>query len=357
MKEKTALLSVLANLVLATVKIAAGILSNSASVLAEGIHSGMDILSSGISLIGIKTAKKPKDREHPYGHFKFEVLAGLLITMILFVTGIGIIYQAYRRFVKPSPLGFTNLALGTMLFSAIVNGLMARMKTHYGKIENSVSLLSDGVHSKIDVYTSAAVLIGVALTRFWVRADSFLALAIGLYIIKESLSLGKESADSLLDASAGEEVEKRIKEIVGKENVALSDLRTQKKGAAITANLKIEFPGTMKIDQATAVADKLKKELMDGIPRLEYIALQIESHDLASASFKPVERVTGIRVGGGIGWQRRGAFKRAIQDANDSGFGGYCFCEKCGYRVRHARGTPCSTLKCPDCGTFMRRSR
>ena len=357
MKEKVAFLSVLANLVLATVKIAAGILSNSTSVLADGIHSGVDILSSGISLFGIKKAKKPADREHPYGHFKFEVLAGLFITAILFVTGIGIIYQACRRFAQSSPLGFTNLALGTMLFSAIVNGIMARMKTHYGKTENSVSLLSDGVHSKIDVYTSVAVLIGVALARFWVRADSLLALAIGLYIVKESLSLGKESTDSLLDASAGEEVEKRIKEIVRKENVALSDLRTQKKGLAITANLKIEFPGTMKIDQATAVADKLKKELMDGIPRLEYVALQIESHALATTSFQPVERITGIRYGGGIGWHRRGAHNGTMPDANDPGPGAYCICEKCGNRVRHARGTPCATLKCPDCGTLTRRER
>jgi cation diffusion facilitator family transporter len=355
MKEKIALGSVLANLVLATVKIAAGILAHSASVLAEGIHSGIDILASGISLVGIKTAEKPRDQEHPYGHHKFEVLGGLFITGILFLTGLWIVAQAVRRFSRPEPLRFTALALATMAFSAVVNGLMARLKTHYGKIENSISLLSDGVHSRIDVYTSVAVLAGIVLARFWVRADTFLALAIGLYIIKESLSLGRASADSLLDASAGEDVEKRIEEIVAGRGVVFSDLRTQKKGAALTANMKIAFPGAMKIEQATVLADELKRALMDGIPRLEYVALQIESHDLASASYQPVGRVTGRRHGEGSRWQGHGASRGAGSEAIDSGLGGFCFCQKCGYRLQHTRGAPCSTLNCPGCGTPLRR--
>ena len=96
MKEKIAGISIFANLVLAIGKIIVGFLANSAAVLAEGIHSGMDIFSSGISFIGIKLSKKPVDEKHPYGHYKFEVLAGVIITLILFVTGIVIIYKAYQ---------------------------------------------------------------------------------------------------------------------------------------------------------------------------------------------------------------------------------------------------------------------
>jgi cation diffusion facilitator family transporter len=73
MKEKIALISVLVNMVLAGGKIVVGVLSNSAAVLAEGIHSLMDIFSSAIGYIGIRISKKPEDKEHPYGHYKFEV--------------------------------------------------------------------------------------------------------------------------------------------------------------------------------------------------------------------------------------------------------------------------------------------
>ena len=85
MKEKVALISILANVFLATGKLIAGFVAGSGAVFAEGLHSGMDILSSAISFVGIKIAKKPVDKKHPYGHYKFEVLAGLVITIILFL--------------------------------------------------------------------------------------------------------------------------------------------------------------------------------------------------------------------------------------------------------------------------------
>ena len=79
MKEKIAAISILANIVLAGGKVTIGIFSNSAAVLAEGIHSFMDIFSSAIGYIGIKISRKPEDQKHPYGHYKFEVLAGFLL--------------------------------------------------------------------------------------------------------------------------------------------------------------------------------------------------------------------------------------------------------------------------------------
>jgi len=83
MKEKVAVISILANIILAGGKIVVGVFSNSGAVLAEGFHSLMDIFSSTIGYIGIKISKKPSDQKHPYGHYKFEVLAGMIITIIL----------------------------------------------------------------------------------------------------------------------------------------------------------------------------------------------------------------------------------------------------------------------------------
>ena len=96
MKEKIAGLSIFVNLILAVGKIFIGILATSASVLAEGIHSGMDVISSGISLIGIKISKKPVDKKHPYGHYKFEVMSGLIITVLLFFAGVWTIYESIK---------------------------------------------------------------------------------------------------------------------------------------------------------------------------------------------------------------------------------------------------------------------
>jgi len=207
MKEKIAVISILTNIVLAGGKVTIGIFSNSAAVLAEGIHSFMDIFSSTIGYIGIKISKKPEDQKHPYGHYKFEVLAGFFITLILFGTGAGIIYEAYQKFLNPSLIEMPVLAFGVMIFSVLINEIMARLKIHFGKKENSMALLSDGFHSRVDVFTSLAVFAGLFLTKYWIYTDSILAVLVGLYIIKESFSLGKEAVDSLLDVSAGPEIE------------------------------------------------------------------------------------------------------------------------------------------------------
>ena len=265
MKQKIAAISILANVVLAGGKLLAGFIAGSGAVFAEGLHSGMDILSSAISFVGIKIAKKPVDEKHPYGHYKFEVLAGFIITIILFLTGLFIVADSVREFGNPSPVTIGYLALGVMLASAVINEIVARLKIHYGKKENSVSLLSDGFHSRVDVYTSLVVFAGLFLTRYWIYSDSALALLIGLYIIKGSFSLGKEAVDSLLDVSAGEEIEKEISSIAKVQNVEIESLKTQKKGSAITANLEINLPSNLRVEEATKISDSLREKLIEEI--------------------------------------------------------------------------------------------
>jgi cation diffusion facilitator family transporter len=337
MKEKIALTSILANIFLAVSKTTAGFLAGSGAVLAEGLHSGMDILSSGISFVGIKIAKKPVDKNHPYGHYKFEVLAGLIITIILFLTGGFILLESAREFKNPSPVTVGYLALGTMVLSAVINEVMARLKIKYGKKENSVSLLSDGVHSRADVYTSIAVLAGLFLTKYWIYTDSVLAALIGLYIIKESFSLGKEAIDSLLDVSAGEEIEEKIRLIAKTENIQINSLKTQKKGSIITANLELSLPKNLSVEKATKISNDLREKLIQAIEALEYVAIQITSHEVETGFYKP-------DFGHSIDWQRTG-----------KGPEGFCVCEKCGYKTSHTRGTPCTTLKCPVCSINLKR--
>jgi len=347
-KEKVAVVSMLANIILAGGKIVVGLLSNSSAILAEGLHSFTDIFASGIGYLGIKIAGKPADEKHPYGHYKFEVLAGFLITLILFGTGAGIVYEAYQKFLNPSLTKLSFAAFAVMFLSVLVNEGMARLKIHWGKKENSVSLLSDGVHSRVDVLASLAVFGGLFLTRFWIYTDAVLAFLIGLYIIKESFSLGKEATDSLLDVSAGPEIEEKIRSITKEQNIEIDSLKTQKKGSVVTVNLGITLPKNLSVEEATKISESLRKKLMEAIDNLAYVAIQIKSHEVETGFYKP-------SLGRGFGWQRRGKFKGQIKEASGQGPGGFCVCPKCGYKVAHQAGVPCSTLKCPNCGTTLER--
>lgn len=348
MKERIATISILANMILAVSKITIGIFSNSAAILAAGLDSFADIFSSIVSFIGIKISGKPADKEHPYGHYKFEVLGGVIITLIIMATGIGIIYDAYKNFLEPTNISINYLTFGVMIFSVLVNELMSRLKIYYGKKENSVSLLSDGTHSKIDVYTSLVILAGLFLSKYWIYADAVLALLMGVYIIKEAFVIGKEAVGSLLDVSAGAVAEEKIKSIAKGQNIEIDNLKTQKKGSIITANLEIRLPNNLNVEEVSKISDKLRQQLVEKIDNLQYVVIQISSHSIEANFYKP-------EFGQGFGWQRKGKFKEKIKEATGQGPEGDCVCEKCGYKTPHQRGTPCSSLKCPHCDINLKR--
>jgi len=340
-KENISIIAVIANFVLALSKIVIGIISKSSAVIAEGVHSGMDIVSSAIGYIGIKAAKKPVDKEHPYGHYKMEVLAGLIITIILLGTSLWIIYEAITSFYIIKELLITPLTLGVMAFSAIINEVMARIKIKFGKKHESMALIADGQHSRIDVLASVGVFIGLFLTRYWVHLDAVLALLIGVYILIESVSLGKKTTDSLLDVSAGEEIENQIKDVVKKENIKLSSLKTQKSGPAVFAELKIDLDPKLKVEEASAITKRLQEKITTEIPSVKYVVIQIESHKVREEFYRGI-------FGQRFGWRGRMG-GRAL------GPGGECFCINCGAAVPHQRGIPCFKRKCPKCGSFMTR--
>jgi len=353
MKEKIAIISIFVNVMLALGKIFIWLISNLTSILAEWLHSFMDIFSSIVGYIGIKMSKKPADQKHPYGHYKFEVLAWIIITLILFITGIWIIYEAYKKFLHPSWMQISILAFWVMFFSVLINEIMARLKIYYGKKENSIALLSDWFHSRIDVYSSIVVLVGLFLIEYWVYVDSLLAFLVGIYIIKESFSLGKEAIDSLVDVSADPEIEEKIKEIAKSQNIEIDFLKTQKKGSTITTNFEIKLPNKLTVDEATKISQHLKEKLMKEITNLSYVAIQIKSHDVETGFYKTsVGRVFGSK---GVAWQRWKRFIWQIENAQGKWPSGYCVCSKCGYKVAHQHGVPCSQISCPNCNINLIR--
>lgn len=350
MKHELSIISVFVNLILAIGKVIVGSILKSSAILAEGLHSGMDVFSSIISFFGIHKSQKPVDKTHPYGYYKFEVLSGLIITIFLFLVGIWTIYESIKGFLSPRIISISYLSIGIMLASVILNEIMARLKIHYGKKENSLSLLSDGVHDQVDVYTSIGVLIGLFLMPHWIYVDAILALLIGLYIIKESISLGKEATDSLLDLSAGPEVENKIQEIAKEKNIEITEIKTQKKGSIITANLEIKLASNFSVDSATKIVNEFKENLSKNIDKLNYVAIQIESHKIESNYFK-----SGFNLHKNLEWSRKGRYVNTIQKAKGFGPGGKCVCSKCGYMLEHKKGNPCAKLSCPNCNKPLTR--
>ncbi|MFW6449615.1 MAG: cation diffusion facilitator family transporter [Nanoarchaeota archaeon] len=341
-KDQVSIAGLIENTLLFIFKLVVGLLTRSTSILAEALHSGTDVISSGITYVGIRISRKPVDKQHPYGHYKYEVLFGFFISLFIFGAGAYIIYEAIMNLFNPGQVEVNALALGVMAFSAIVNAGMAYWKIKVGKKENSLALVADGAHDKIDVFTSLSVLVGLVLTKWvWIYADSVVAILVGLYILKESIGLGKEATDNLLDVSAGEEKENKIQKVAKDMGLELTELKTQKRGSVFTANLTVSLPKNFDVEKATKTTEDFRQKLFNNIPELSYATISIEGSDTQTSYYKP--------PGFGRGYRWRAKTEPNIENI-------YCTCERCGYKEKKQRGVPCRQRKCPKCGIELKRS-
>lgn len=284
--EKVSIISTIVNFVLAVFKLVAGLIVGSVALIADAIHSGLDVFSSLVTFLGIKTAKKPVDEKHPYGFYRAETLAGLIVALLLALSAVWIIYEGINRFLKLEPVIFTFWAIGLMVVSMVVNEGMARLKFYYGRKYESLSLVADAEHSRADVISSFGVLVGLILIRYFIYADAIIAILIGLYIVWQSFGIGKEITDSLLDVS-NKNVEERIRKICAAHKIGISGLKTRKIGAANFAEIKIELDPKLRVAEVSKITKTLEDRLLRNIPELKYIVISIEPHQMRRSTIVP----------------------------------------------------------------------
>jgi cation diffusion facilitator family transporter len=275
-KEIVSIISIIANLALGLLKIGLGAAFKSSALLAEGLHSGIDVVSSAVTFLGVRVGKREPTRTHPYGWARAEVLAGFLVAVFLALAGLSIIWDAFKELISGQAEATITLPMILVMIAAVVvNGVLSRLKIKVGREQESLALIADGKHSQVDVLSSGAVLIGLVLTRYFPIADSLTALGVGIYILWETWGLGKEVSENLLD-TADLEVEKEIKKVCKSQEVKLTDLRTRKIGGLTFAELEIALPAEVKISRADDLISELQEKLISKIPRLEYVVIQIK---------------------------------------------------------------------------------
>ncbi len=271
------IISSLVNILLTIFKLIVGFLIGSVALIAEGIHSGLDVVSSIVTWLGIKSSSKPADKEHPYGHFRSESLASLVVVMLLAISAFWILYEGITRFFISTPISWSIWGLVVMGFSAIINEVMARAKFYYGKKMHSIGLISDAKHSRTDVIASIGLFIGLILIKYYNLADAILAIVVGIYILIESWFLVKQVSQSLLDTS-DVETEKQIEEISKDLELVLEDVKTRQAGGKIFAEIKVLLDPRLKLKEVDKQCKEIEKILKKKIERLEYIIIKAEPY-------------------------------------------------------------------------------
>jgi cation diffusion facilitator family transporter len=190
-----------ANFAVALLKIIIGSTIKSASITADGFHSLTDGSSNIIGLIGINLASKPIDKDHPYGHKKFETLSGIFIAGMLLIIGGKIIVTAVERFSNPVALTISLESLITLVITLIINIFVCSYEFNKGKKLNSYILLSDSLHTKSDIYVSIGVLFTLICVKLGLPPiiDPIASLIVSIFILHASYEIFKSAGSILVD--------------------------------------------------------------------------------------------------------------------------------------------------------------
>ncbi|MBQ9246338.1 cation transporter [bacterium] len=269
-KKFAAKLSIISNIFLTLLKIIAGIMSGSLSIISEAIHSLSDFFASAITYFSVIKSSEPADNDHPYGHGKYEDMAGFIEGGLIIFAAAYIIYESSKKIILGhSGSAENNLGIIVMLIAIVMNFIVSSVLFKTAKETNSISLFADGEHLRTDIYSSLGVLLGLILIKVtgYTIIDSIVAILVAVIIYKTGLSISKKASMHLLDHSMPSEDIEKIKAIIYnyskhtklKEN----SLKARQTGPSTDIDIILQFPENTSICECHKICDEIEKQIQN----------------------------------------------------------------------------------------------
>jgi len=277
-------LSIIIVIVLIVLKVAVGVITGSLSVLAQAIDSFLDLFAVAVTFLAIRIAVRPADEEHPFGHGKAENIAAIIQAVLIFIAGGSIIYSAVRRIQTHAALEMTEAGIGVMAVSIVASVFLSRHLLRVAKKEDSMALEANARNIAADVYSAAAVLIGLIVVRVTglVIIDAILAGLVALFILKVAFDVLRNSFGGLVDVKLPEDEENKVRAAItehfGGEVVGFHKLRTRKAGSQRYIDLHLVMPRHASIEEAHNMCNHLEKDIEEKLPRAD-VTIHVEPCD------------------------------------------------------------------------------
>ena len=267
-KKLIASLSIISNVFLSILKIAAGIISGSISILSEAIHSMSDCMASFITLFSVIKSSQPADNDHPYGHGKYEDMSGFIEGLLIILASFYIVFEATKKIITSTPLEQeNNLGIAVMLLAVIVNSVVSFLLFKTAKESNSISLYADGEHLRTDIYSSLGVLLGLILikmTGYWVL-DPVIAILVAMFIFRTGYAISKKSWMNLLDHSLPdsdiEKIENIIHEFSDCVELKKNSIKARRVGPTNDIDLVLQFKCDTSICECHKICDEIEEKI------------------------------------------------------------------------------------------------
>ena len=285
MFEKTAvrvsMVSIAGNTALSLLKLLAGIFAHSGAMVSDAVHSASDVFSSLIVIIGVKSAAKDPDREHPYGHERFECVAAIVLAVILCITGFFIGHTAVEKLgtVASGTLAVPGLAaLAAALVSIAGKEAMYRYTRYYAGRFDSGALMADAWHHRSDALSSVGALIGIAGARMgFPILDPVASLVICVFIIKAAYDIFRDAAGKMVDRSCGEALEREIMQCAAEQEAVLGVdlLQTRVFGNRVYVDIEIRADGERTLTETHEIAERVHDAIETRFSEVKHIMVHV----------------------------------------------------------------------------------
>lgn len=270
-KKFAAGLSVFSNSLIIIVKLIAGILSGSISIISEAIHSMSDFLASVLAFFAVSKSAEPADSEHQFGHGRYEDLAGFIEGLLIIFASFYIVYEAGKKIFDGNTAEFdATLGIIVMIGAVIANFLVSRYLYYVAPKTDSVALKADAEHLSTDIYSSLGVLAGLVLIKITgiVLLDPLIAILVALIILKAGIKITKEALNNLVDGTIPAEDIKIIEEIIENtdEIKGYKNLKTRKSGSNRDIDITILCNENMTIKHCHSICDEIENKIKAKLP-------------------------------------------------------------------------------------------
>lgn len=259
------LVGIVCNLILTVVKIIVGIISGSVSILADGFNNLSDMASSLITMIGMKLANRPADKEHPFGHGRIEYLSALVVAFMVMLVGVQFIKTSFERIIHPVAVVFEILPFILLIISLLIKFWLSRFNKFVGEKINSSALKAASVDALGDVFTSTCVIVSFLAAKFTTfPIDGYMGVVVSLFILYAGFSLVKDTISPLLGEAPDEELVKSIKQgVLSYENIiGVHDLIIHNYGVGkCMASIHAEIPSNVDLITIHEIIDTAEREI------------------------------------------------------------------------------------------------
>ena len=269
------------NIIVAVSKIVMGNISKSSAMSADGFASLADGLSNVIAIVGVYLASKPEDEDHQYGHGKIEIITGLIIGLFLLYAAFNVVLEAIGKIKNPVDINISPLSLLVMLFTLVINIIVAYYEYKKGNELNSPILIADSLHTKSDIFVTVGVIIALILIRLGMPyiLDPVASFVVSLMIFYAAYNVFKENINILIDVKIVDD--KEVKNLVMTEYPCVKEMhKIRSRGTKNNAfmDMHIQVDPKMTVEESHRLMHNIERTIQKNIEENAHVIIHIEPY-------------------------------------------------------------------------------